>query len=516
MPEAFAKFLKKNIDLSPVGVDMTSCPAAYFCTPKGASIIGCAGVDGIHYCFVRSFGETVFAVSPMNTAPDHVHPLAKSFEDFLRLLLACKDAAVLEQAWMWDKAQFETFLKENPATEEQKKTLSDIAGKMKLTPMEQPWEYIKALQSSFDYSKIRYTEDYYDPDMNPASKAAFTEWKVYFDGGFRGHSGKDRAGKELPIGKQFEWAGHHWLIPAAYSCSKGLVVDLCLRACADDIRAFMDKWDLTRENDSCENFTPEQQMELERENPLSLDFDPLLLLNGRALRTSHGCAVTYDPCLPEEAVNYPEADLAVGHYGLDTAYGWVIYRYAFPWGQKRRPDIKTLSLTLEQQPVSLPGPHFTAKAPGDAFSFVHPLSQTEYTLTVQELERQTLPKNAFPSDRCFYPAHFTAMSYTLSPETPEHITVCDCDEGDRPLEIMPENVPFAPAAANAAALCIIGGADGPTAISVGQPSQGRLCTACSSLHFEPVRHDVEWRIVFREKLFEDIDIELNIEEEPIA
>ena len=34
----------------------------------------------------------------------------------------------------------------------------EAAEKMKLTAMEQPWEYIKSLQSSFDYSKIKYTE----------------------------------------------------------------------------------------------------------------------------------------------------------------------------------------------------------------------------------------------------------------------------------------------------------------------------------------------------------------------
>lgn len=105
--------------------------------------------------------------------------------------------------------------------------------------MEQPWEYIKSLQSSFDYSKIKYTKEYYDMDMNPAAEPTAPEWKVYFDGTFWGHQGKDRAGKEIPIGKQFEWAGHHWLIPAAYSCSKGLVVDFCMRVEADEIRAFM-------------------------------------------------------------------------------------------------------------------------------------------------------------------------------------------------------------------------------------------------------------------------------------
>ena len=110
----YKKLLRHGISLAPIGIETRNDEILYFCTPKGASIIGWAGVDGIHYCFIRGFGEMVFAVSPMNIAPDFVHPLAENFTDFLRLLLACGDAAVLEQAWMWDKTQFETFLKENP------------------------------------------------------------------------------------------------------------------------------------------------------------------------------------------------------------------------------------------------------------------------------------------------------------------------------------------------------------------------------------------------------------------
>ena len=127
MASTYQRFLNKGIDMAPLGIERGIGDTTYFCTPKGSSIIGRAGVDGIHYCFIRGFGEMVFAVSPMNTAPDYVHPLSKTFTDFLRLLLACGDAAALEQAWMWDKAQFDNFLKENPATEEQKKTLSEIA-----------------------------------------------------------------------------------------------------------------------------------------------------------------------------------------------------------------------------------------------------------------------------------------------------------------------------------------------------------------------------------------------------
>ena len=250
-------------------------------------------------------------------------------------------------------------------------------------------------------------------------------------------------------------------------------------------------------------------MELELDNPLCLHFNPRLDLNGKKLRTSHGCSVTYNPCLPDGMGIELEAKWAVEHYGLDTSYGWVICRDAFPWVSKRGPEIRTLSLTMEQQPVSIPGPHFTVKAPGDSFRFVHPVNRTEYTLTVQELEQQTLPKNSFGSDRWFYPTHFTAMSYTLSPEASERITVSDSDDSDKPLEIMPSDDSFAPSASsNAACIGIIGGADGPTAIVFGASSQGKLCAACSALHFEPVQHDIVWRITFHEKTFDDYSVGL--------
>ena len=62
----------------------------------------------------------------------------------------------------------------------------------------------------------------------------------------------------------------------------------------------------------------------------------------------------------------------------------------------------------------------------------------------------------------------------------------------------------------AASIGIIGGADGPTAVIFGASSQGKLCTACSALHFEPVQHDIEWRITFHEKRFADFTCTLLI------
>ena len=503
MDKTFQKILRYGIDLAPVGVERREDNAPYFCTPKGASIFGWAGVDGIHFCFIRGFGGMVFSVSPMNIAPDYVHPLARDFADFLRLLLVSGDVAALEQAWMWDEAQFNTFLRDNPPTREQKQVLSEIAKQFCLTPMEHPWTYIKELQSSFDYGKIQYTEDYYDVDMNPTAKPTPPEWKVYYEGNFWGHHGKDRAGKEIALGREFDWADHHWVIPAAYSCSKGLVVDFCMQVQPEKIRSFMEKWNLNPENDSVENFTQEQQMQMDLENPLCLDFEPRLELNKKSLQTSHGCSVCFNPCVPEGFTNELEAKWAVDHYGLDDSYGWVVCRWVFPWTCRHRPKIQTLTLVMEQQPVRVPGSHFVAHQVGDTFTFSHPVSGEEYRLTVEELERQMIPAGSFGSDRWSYPTHTVAMTYTLSPEPEEAISVTDCAESDRPLAVTPKD-PMAPTAvASAAVIGIIGGADGPTAIVVGDRSENKLHAAFSSLHFEPVADDIEWRVEFSIKQFKE-------------
>ncbi len=282
-----------------------------------------------------------------------------------------------------------------------------------------------------------------------------------------------------------------------YSCGKGLVVDLCMRTEAKDIRRFIAKWNLTAENDSEENFTQEQQMQIELENPLGLDFSAQIELNGKTLQSFHGCAVGISPCLPDGAANEKVAQVAAAHYGLDDSYGWTIYRQSYLWAGKRRPEIRSLSLTMKQQPCCVPGPHFRTHAPGDSFSFSHPVSGTEYTLTVQKLERQSIPQAQFDSDRWACPTHFTAMSYTLSPEPNDAISICDCAVGDRPLEIAPCTNRYAPQAQNdIACTVVIGGAAGPAVTVFGKNKQGSLHAVCSALHFEPAAEDIEWRVVF--------------------
>lgn len=189
--------------------------------------------------------------------------------------------------------------------------------------------------------------------------------------------------------------------------------------------------------------------------------------------------------------------MGVGSLPLDTSYGWMIFRAAFMWPGKRRPEIKSLSLTMEQQSFHVPGPHFKIHAPGNLFSFSHPVSKTEYTLTVQTLEQQTFSQNSVDSDRWLYPTHFTTMSYTLSPEPDNDISIHDCADGDKPLEVAPIADSFAPEIqTDIACIGIIGGADEPTIILCGDSNQSNLHVTCSALHFKPVSNDIEWRIEF--------------------
>ena len=105
-----------------------------------------------------------------------------------------------------------------------------------------------------------------------------------------------------------------------------------------------------------------------------------------------------------------EARLAVEHYGLDPNFGWMLWRSAYPWATKRKPEIRSLSLTIIQDPVSIPGPHFQVRCPGDTAVFSH--GGTEHILTVQEYEAQAMDWSRMPDTGLEHPSHYVDMSYT--------------------------------------------------------------------------------------------------------
>ena len=118
--------------------------------------------DRASTAFTSALCEKVFCISPMNGAEDAIHAVANNFSDFLSLLMACGDTAAIEQAWQWDKSSFEKFLAEYPPTDEAKSAFAQLEQKLGIVPMAEPYDYMMNLQKDFDYSKLKFTEEYYD------------------------------------------------------------------------------------------------------------------------------------------------------------------------------------------------------------------------------------------------------------------------------------------------------------------------------------------------------------------
>lgn len=82
----------------------------------------------------------------------------------MRLILACGSANPIEQIVWMDKKQYEQHIQEELTiqTEKQKAVLLTLSRELNLSPMENPFEYVKAIQKEFDDSHIKFSDEYYD------------------------------------------------------------------------------------------------------------------------------------------------------------------------------------------------------------------------------------------------------------------------------------------------------------------------------------------------------------------
>ena len=160
----YEKYKNLKIDGSWIGLE-AGAQTPYFCTPIGAEIIGWD--NGIHYCFIKGFGDMVFCVNPETCCDYNVYPIARNFCDFLGLILATGNTNTLQQIIWWDKKRFEDFVNSPEEQEyrvrpEVQGVLSTIRKGIDIAPIDTLFEYIKDLQSNFPYEQIPFTNEYYD------------------------------------------------------------------------------------------------------------------------------------------------------------------------------------------------------------------------------------------------------------------------------------------------------------------------------------------------------------------
>lgn len=497
----YKKFKELNLDTSCLGLIPGSETSEYFCTPLGAKVIGWEGVDGIHYCMVRGFKDMVFSVNPMDCCHPYVHPIASTFKDFLRLLLTCGNATKLEQIHHLDAEEFIQITSNDAKTLEQSSVLEEIQRHFQLSPLEHPYEYVKAIQEKFDYSTLRYSKEYYE--IIEEDTISPDEWKVYYEGNFWEQGNNKGAGEEIPIGKSFSWESETWHIPSIYSCSKGIVIDLCIQINPSSIQKFLDKWQDVIQSDE---ISEELSELMNSENPLSANADFSIILNGKTIHYKNLCAAYWNPCLEDGTVNDPEAEMLCEHYECDKSFGWIFIRASFPWTNKSKTQINSLSICVEQDTTFIPGPHFTSI--DKAIEFVHPLTEKKHSLTILSCTSEHLPANNFPEDGYEYPYHFHELTYRIDPELEKSsYMIRDCNWGDSPRPLVRNKDEFRPDLY--CGVAIIGSANGVGVISnsnKSHPSQKKH-TTCSSLYFKAVEN-VEWRISLLGKTRADIEIDL--------
>ncbi|MBE6955398.1 MAG: hypothetical protein E7449_05740 [Ruminococcaceae bacterium] len=311
-------------------------------------------------------------------------------------------------------------------------------------------------------------------------------WQVFFHGNFWGHHGDEPAGEERTLNAHFSWGGRNWFVPAVYVCSSGLVLDLCARVETEDIRAFLEKWNLSLDTRE-ESFSQEELEQIQIENPLHIDLAPTIRCNGKTLRANHSSGFGFNPIWADEMTSRRECTLVMEHYGLDTSCGWSIRRACFGWEEPEA--IETLELNMIQQRVQIPGPRFTAQA-GEQIGFTHPVTGIQHCIQVHSLERQTLDQAHFGDDESVYPNHFVLMEYSVFPPlSPQELSVLDCAPSDSPR-----------GEKGAVSVGVIAGAHGPVALLPADQQDHRA--ACSALRFAP-QEQVGWRLAFHGKFLED-------------
>ena len=360
-----------------------------------------------------------------------------------------------------------------------------------------------------------------------------SEWKVLFDTNFWGSAREDdpafEAGTEIerplptvehPVNQVVSWCGETWMILSVYTCEKGLVVDYCKQTDPKELAAFVQKFRAAGLED---DFDEELFERLQLENPSA----PNVLL-----RMSRGEVEL--PCQGSSGLHYMPVDLdadpdsdAVGgevendpvalacmeHYQLDQSISFSISRAYFLWDEGHVEDLSGLAVIFYEQDVHVPGEHFTLTGEKQEIPLVHPVSGEKFTLHIDHIEANELPKehlermNSIRRDdeqEMMYPTHFETVYYGVEPESgADQLCLKACAKGDSPIVKGHGQVA-------ASSVAVIGGSCGPTSIFVAGKvkSEIHLKSICSPLFFEPtpVR---EWYVTYYVKRREDLCVELH-------
>jgi hypothetical protein len=165
--EMICKFQEIRTDLSYIGLHRGEF-RSYFCTPLKAVIFASLRVDGIHFCILPSEEDKTLENSPVYVIspcmPEHyVEPVAKNFADFLYLVVATKDAGVMECISYMSKEAFTNYLKDIPEQKEEIiKAIEGIRENFTLRDIPDVYDYVKSVQQDARLREVKFSQEYYE------------------------------------------------------------------------------------------------------------------------------------------------------------------------------------------------------------------------------------------------------------------------------------------------------------------------------------------------------------------
>lgn len=370
------------------------------------------------------------------------------------------------------------------------------------------------------------------------------EWKVLFDENFWGSAREEdpafEAGMEIerpmstvehPVNQMVIWCGEMWKILSVYTCEKGFVIDYCKQTDPEELHTFMEKYQEAHLED---DFDEEVFERLQLENPTAPNAAIRVSRGDVELRTRGSSGFHYMPEDMDKGItsgsdvdNGPDSEEDCGktvadpveqacmeHYGLNPSLSYSITRAHFLWDEGHEEDLSGLTVTFYERDAHVPGEHFTLTGGIQEIPLVHPVTGENYTLHIDHIESNELPKEHFErmnrirgddEPEMLYPSHFETVYYSVEPkEGEEQFCLKACAKGDAPVE-------KGRGETAACSVTVIGGANGPTSVFVAGKvrSELHMKSMCSPLFFEPtpVR---EWYVTYFVKRREDLNVELHV------
>lgn len=466
----YERFRTSSLDTLPIGLWTGPDTSEDVFTPTGSRVVAWLAESDIHFCLVEGFGDTVFVVDPKAPPGDCVYPVARSMAEWIGLILSCGHAGVIAGTYALSRVQFLRQIQTVRPDYKTRSVLRALENTYHPPKISDPYGYILDLQASFDHSALPLHPSYYEwCPIRPGG----LRWNVGFGKGFFEWCDKAKAGQEMALDRHFQWEDERWQVPAVYLCEDGIVVDSVLAVSGEAMIAFDEKWGAK----SADMLSVEEQMRRALDDPLGVQATGSLLVNGRPAPLKKSFVLRWDPV----GDNDWSARRTLEHYGLDREKGYLLRRECF-LRKGKNPPIRSLELQLEAAPVQVPGQRFNAPENGKTLDFTDPSTGQVHTLKVLSQTRESLDPNFLSNHPCCY----TRLNFTLDPPiSPEEFQIVDCDPGD----------PF-PGSRQAAAAAFPAGKIPPV---------GHF--AVSSLRHVPARN-ILWRMVFRQKLRQDLSVPL--------